>query len=51
MEILLVLTLLALVSVIASMVLRHQRSVAWGRELDQAFGLTRDREIPRHGRL
>jgi hypothetical protein len=45
---LLVLVVLALVAVLVH---RHQQVVAWDRELDQAFGMSTDREIPRHRTL
>lgn len=51
MELLLVVTALVLVSVTVTMVRRHRQTVAWNRELDQAFGTTGEREMPRHGRL
>ena len=51
MELLLAVTALVLVSVTVSMVHRRRQATAWNRELDQAFGNTAEREIPRHGRL
>jgi hypothetical protein len=42
---------LALVGLCALLVHRHQQTVAWDRELDQAFGVTAQREVPRHRRL
>jgi hypothetical protein len=51
MELLLLFTALLLVSLAASTVHRHRQAVAWDRELDQAFGTTAEREIPRHGHL
>jgi hypothetical protein len=45
---LLVLVVLALVAVL---VRRHQQLAAWQRELDHAFGMAADREVPRPRRL
>lgn len=42
---------LALVGLCALLVHRHQQTVAWDRELDQAFGVTAQRDVPRHRRL
>lgn len=48
---LLLLVLLALVAAGALAVHHHLQVVAWDRELDQAFGVTAQREIPRHRAL
>lgn len=50
MELLLLLAV-ALLAVSAGLVHRHQQMTAWDRELDKAFGVTADREIPRHRAL
>jgi hypothetical protein len=42
---------LALVALCALLVRRHQQTAAWDRELDLAFGVTAQREIPRHRSL
>lgn len=51
MELLLLVTALVLGSVTVSMVRRHRKTIAWDRELAQAFGSSAEREIPRHGHL
>lgn len=50
MEVLLLLALV-LLALGAVAVYRHQQVTAWDRELDRAFGVSADREIPRHRRL
>lgn len=50
MELLLLLAL-ALVAVGAMFVHRHQRVVAWNRELNEAFGARARRELSQHRRL
>jgi hypothetical protein len=50
MELLLVLTF-ALASLAVALVHRHQKVVAWDRELDAAFGDSSQRELPRHRTL
>ncbi len=50
MELLLLLAVVVLV-VGAVLVHRHMQVTAWDRELDRAFGVTADREIPRHRAL
>lgn len=50
MELLLVPVLVLLV-LGAVLVHRHQQATAWDRELDKAFGVTPDRELPRHRAL
>jgi hypothetical protein len=51
MEVLLFALTLVVLAVVAVLVHRHLQTVAWDRELDQAFGVTPDREIPRHRTL
>lgn len=50
MEVLL-LVALVLIAACTMLVHRHQQSVAWDRELDQAFGVSASREMPRHRTL
>ena len=50
MEVVLLLAL-ALVGLGALLVHRHHQAVAWDRELDNAFGVTAQREVPRHRSL
>jgi hypothetical protein len=47
----LLLGVLLVLALSATLVHRHQQTVAWGRELDQAFGVDGTREIPRHRAL
>jgi hypothetical protein len=47
----LLLGVLILLALSATLVHRHQQSVAWSRELDQAFGVDGLREMPRHRTL
>jgi hypothetical protein len=51
MELLLIAVALVLVGLTVSFVHRHQQAVAWHRELEQAFGTSAQREIPRHRSL
>lgn len=51
MEFIVLLLALVGVAVCALVVHRHQKAAAWNRELDQAFGATAQREIPRHRSL
>lgn len=50
MEVLLVLAVV-LLAFAGVLVRRHLQVVAWDRELETAFGLAADREIPRHRTL
>jgi hypothetical protein len=47
----LLLGVLVLLALSATLVHRHLQTVAWSRELDQAFGVDGAREIPRHRAL
>jgi hypothetical protein len=48
---LLLLGVLILLALSVTFVHRHHQSVAWSRELDQAFGVDAAREMPRHRTL
>lgn len=51
MEFIVLLLAFVVVAVCALVVHRHQKAAAWNRELEQAFGSTVQREMPRHRSL